>query len=135
MSFFDFFRPKKRQLEIGETDGDYIGCYLFGIEGDDSSPPSYHSLATTRDTLVSDCREFFEGFAEQKAELVNSSPLGARHQQDLKVIINTIKNIESFIDMHFKTKNSEPFLVVAGLKIFLRVGARKRQKVNGKYIE
>lgn len=135
MSIFDFFKQKEKQLEVGETDGDYIGCYLFGIEGDDESPASYHSLATDLNTLTLDCREFFEGLAENKEKLVNSSPLGARHQQDLKVIINAINNLDMFINMHFKTNNTDPFLTVAGLNIFLRVGTRKREKINGKYIE
>ena len=135
MSFFDLFKTKKKILEVGETDGAYIGCYLFGIEGDGDSPPSYHSLATDINTLRLDCKQFLEGFAEQKAKLVISSSQGARHQHDLNIITNAINNLDSFINMHFKTNNTEPFLTVAGLKLFLRVGARKRDKVNGKYIE
>ena len=135
MSIFDFIKQEKNQLEVGETDGDYIGCYLFGFESDDESPPSYHSLATDRNTLILDCREFFESLAEQKEKLVNSSPLGARHEQDLRVITNALNNLDMFINMHIKTNNTEPFLNVAGLKIFLRVGKRERQKINGKYIE
>lgn len=138
MGFFSMFNKEKKSLQVGEASGDRIGCYLFGIETPDGSPPSYHSLAISRQELLEDCMEFFNQLANKKKELVEQgTPTAPRHAQDLKVITNAINNLPMFIDMYLKQnqKNGEPFLQVAGMTIFLRTGERQRQKINGKYIE
>ena len=115
MGIFNLFNKKNTPLQVGETSGDRIGCYLFGIEMPDGSDPSYHS----------------------KALVEQGTPTAPRHAQDLKVINNAINNLPMFIDMHLKQNqnNGEPFLKVAGITIFLRTGERQRQKIQGKYIE
>lgn len=124
-----------KNLDIGEVSGDYIGCFLFGIEGDENNPPSYHSVAKTREELVADSREFLRELAQRKRDLVESSPVAARHEQDLRVIVNADENLEVFINRYLDSKDDSPFLRVAGIGIFLRKGVRVRQKLNGKYIE
>lgn len=121
-------------LRVGETDGKYIGCYLFGIEGP-SSNPSYHSVATTKEELIDDCRTFFTELTQKKRELVKSSLHGARHEQDLKIIINFLNNLEMFVSMHLKSGIEEPLLKFSWAQIFLRTGVRERQMLRGKYIE
>ena len=135
MSIFDLFKKNHPQLKVGEVRNDRIGCYLFGVEIPDGSAPSYHSVATTRDELINDCTEFFTTFANRKRELAESSPNGARHGRDLKVILNTIDNLPMFIDMYLKQGSAEPFFEFPGMRIFLRTGERPREKVQGKYIE
>ncbi|WP_213757831.1 hypothetical protein [Delftia sp. WY8] len=138
MGLFSMFNRQKAPLQVGETSGDRIGCYLFGIEMPDGSDPSYHSLAVNRQELLEDCMEFFNQLANKKKALVEQgTPTAPRHAQDLKVIINAINNLPMFIDMHLKQNknNGEPFLRVAGMTIFLRTGERQRQKIHGKYVE
>lgn len=136
---FGIFAKKKksivRNLDVGEVEGDYIGCYLFGIEGDESNPPSYHSVATSREELVSDSRVFLRELAQRKRDLVESSLVAARHEQDLRVIVNADNNLEAFVNRYLDSNDSSPFLRVAGINIFLRKGVRVREKINGKYIE
>lgn len=125
-----------KQLAVGETDGEYIGCYLFGIEEGPMGPESCHSLATTRDELLSDCGEFFSRFADAKEKLVSDTPSGARHRQDVKVIRNAINNLAMFVDMYLQQRRpGEPFLEVAGIRLFLTTGVRKREKIHGQYTE
>ncbi|QEA39338.1 hypothetical protein FGL86_09785 [Pistricoccus aurantiacus] len=124
-----------KSLDIGEIGGDHIGCYLFGIEGDENNPPSYHSLATSREELVSDIRELLSDMAQHKRDLVESSPVAARHEKDLKIIMDAYKNVEDLIKNHVLTNDESPFLRVSGVNLFLRKGVRMRQKSNGKYVE
>lgn len=126
--------PKCEHLEIGEVDGDYIGCYLMGVENSEGQP-SYHSLATSKQELLEDFRKLLTPMVEWKEQLVDHSPAGIRHERDLNVIKNALTNLESFVDMYLTMGSNEPFLAMPGLHIFLRVGARKRAKVQGKYIE
>ena len=138
MGIFNLFNKKNTPLQVGETRGDRIGCYLFGIEMPDGSDPSYHSLAVNREELLENCMEFFNQLADKNKALVEQgTPTAPRHAQDLKVINNAINNLPMFIDMHLKQNqnNGEPFLKVAGITIFLRTGERQRQKIQGKYIE
>lgn len=135
MSIFNIFKKNRQPLNVGETSGDRIGCFLFGVEMPDGSNQSYHSVATNRDELVEDCMEFFTSLANLKKELVASSPNGSRHAHDLKVIENAIDNLPMFIDMHLKQGDGRPFFEFPGMRIFLRTGERSRQKLRGQYIE
>lgn len=136
MSFFDFFNKPKAPLKVGETRGDRIGCYLFGIESPDGSNPSYHSLSTNRQELLEDCLELFSKLATQKRELIDQgTPTAPRHAKDLKVILNAINNMPMFIDMYLKQEVEEPFFEFPGMRIFLRTGERPRQMHNGRYLE
>ena len=123
-------------LQVGEVSGDRIGCYLFGIEAANGSDPSYHSLATDRQRLLEDCKEFFANLANRKKALVaQGSITSSRHAHDLKIILNVIDHLPMFIDMHLKQGGDRPFLEVAGMCIFLRTGECPRQKHRGKYVE
>lgn len=136
MRIFDFFKKPTTPLRVGETRGDRIGCYLFGIESPDGSNPSYHSLAINRKELHEDCLEFFSELADRKRELIEQgTPTALRHAQDLKVILNAIDNMSMFIDMHLKQEVERPFFDFPGIRIFLRTGERPRQMHRGKYIE
>lgn len=135
VSIFSIFKKNRRPLDVGETSGDRIGCYLFGVEMPDGSDRSYHSVAASRDELVQDCMEFFSNLAALKREMVQKSPVGSRHAQDLKVIENAIDNLPVFIDMYLKQGGDRPFFTFPGMRIFLELGERPRQKMRGQYIE
>jgi hypothetical protein len=135
VSIFNLFKQNRSPLRVGEVRDDRIGCYLFGVEMPDGSEPSYHSVATTRDELINDCMEFFTTLANRKRELAKTSPNGARHGRDLKVILNAINNLPMFIDIYLKQGLAEPFFEFPGMRIFLRTGERSREKVHGKYLE
>lgn len=135
---FGMFGKKEKatkNLDVGEVSGDYIGCYLFGIEGDEDNPPSYNSVATNYKDLVKDSRVFLNELAQMKRDLVESSIMSERHEQDLRVIMNAENNLESFMNLYLESNDTSPFLRVAGIEIFLRKGVRVREKINGKYIE
>lgn len=136
MSIFNLFKKQAPQLKVGETHGDKIGCYFFGIETPDGSDRSYHSLAINRQELLDDCLEFFSKLADQKRALIEKgTPTAPRHAHDLKIILNAIDNLPMFIDMHLKQEVERPFFEFPGMIIFLRTGERTRQKHKGKYIE
>lgn len=124
-----------KNLAVGEVDGDGIGCFLFGVEATPLSPISYHSLATSPAELVRDCTDFFTALARDKELMASKSVHSARHKQDLKIIQNTLENLPSFIAMYLTSDRSEPFLEFGGLTIFLRTGARQRERIEGRYVE
>lgn len=160
MNIFNFFKQKQQQppihLKPGETQGDYIGCYLLEIEGDEGEQPSYQSLAITREELARDCREFCKRCIEIHIEQMQrirplpenppeamtleimkllASPNKAQHEREIDLLQRSIKNIDVYIDQHFQGNPSEPFLKVSGMTLFLSTGTRLRQKRRGKYIE
>jgi len=122
-------------LSVGEVNGDAIGCYLFGIEATPVSDITYHSVASSHEELLSDCKTFFENLAIKKEHIAATSVHKARHLQELKVIRNTIDNLPSFIAQHLASGMSEPFLKLGGIEIFLRTGMRRRDRFAGSYIE
>ena len=152
MGLIDLFKRKPpTNLAPGETSGDYIGCYLFGIEGEGGNEPSYHSLAVTREELAQDCRQFFQQLLAMRVEqmqraqslpgmppeLAGLMPLHIREQyeRDIKVSKDIIENIETYIRLHLQQDTSKHFWRICDMTLFLRIGAGQRQKHGGKYIE
>jgi hypothetical protein len=135
MGIFSFFKKHQIPLQVGETKDDRIGCYLFGTESP-GEKPFYHSVATNREELLEDCLEFFTLYANQKKELIaQGTPTAPRHAHDLAIIENAINKMPMFIEMHLKYSNGSPFFEFPGIKIFLKTGERRRQKLRGKYTE
>lgn len=152
MGFFNFFNRKPpANLAPGETRGDYIGCYLFGIEGEGGGAPSYHSLAVTHEELVADCRGFFQQLLAMKDEQMQraqSAPgmppelaglipfkIREQHEKEVSIINDVIENIETYIRLHMQQDTSKHFWRICGMTLFLRTGVRQRQKHRDKYIE
>lgn len=151
MSIFNILKKTEKPILPGEVRGEYIGCYFFGIAGHRQDDDSYHSLATTRGELISDCKSFLARLLEIKKEkldnpkkipslpdhLANLMPaeIRERHHRDLAVISDILQNIDRYIDMHLASDTTKPFWTVSGMELFLRIGGRKRQMINGKYLE
>lgn len=152
MGLFDLFKRKPpTNLAPGETSGDYIGCYLFGIDGEGGDEPSYHSLAVTREELADDCREFFQQLLAMRVEqmqraqslpgmppeLAGLMPIRIREQyeREAEIIKDIIENIEAYIRLHLQQDTSKHFWRICGMTLFMRTGVRQRQKLRGKYIE
>lgn len=153
MGILDFFKKKQNQslLSPGQTNGEYIGCYTFGISGERKDENSYHSLAITKEELIKDCKEFFIESLEdinhriasprkipgmpEELEHLASGEMARRYKNDVELIKFIIENTEQLIETHLRSNASKPFVEVCGCSYFLGYGIRKRQKVRGEYIE
>lgn len=135
MNFFNIFK-NRTPLQVGETRDDLIGCYMLIVEAPDGSSKSHHSLATSRVELLEDCVVLFTSLATMKKELINrNTPTSTSHAHDLRVIENALNNLSLFVDMHLKGNKDEPFFEFPGMRIFLGIGERTRDKVNGQFTE
>lgn len=123
---FDLLKKLSRDPEVGQTRGDYIGCYLLGTETPGLHDASYHSLATTRAALVDDARSFLQGFLAEHPDL----PDVERTQ-----IQALLDNLEARIDAHLAGDTKKPLAVQGGTHLFLRPGMRARKKEQGRYLE
>ncbi len=123
---FDLLKKLSRDPDVGQTRGDYIGCYLLGTETPGLHDASYHSLATTRAALSEDARSFLQGFLDAHPEL----PDGEREQ-----LQSLLDDLETRIDAHLAGDTKKPLAVQGGTHLFLRPGMRARKKEQGRYLE
>lgn len=123
---FDFFKKLSRDPDVGQTRGDYIGCYLLGTETPGQSDTSYHSLATTREALLADARAFLQGFLQQHPDLP---------QVEREALQSLLDHLEERIDAHLAGDTHLPLAVQGGSHLFLRPGMRARKKEKGRYLE
>ena len=70
---FSLFKKLSQDPAVGQPRGDYIGCYLLGTHtsGRDDDI-SYISLATTREQLELDARQYLQEFLEQHPQLTEA---------------------------------------------------------------
>lgn len=115
---FDFFKKLSRDPDVGQTRGDYIGCYLLGTETPGLHDASYHSLATTRAALLADAREFLQGFLQAHPELP---------QPERAALQSLLDHLEARIDAHLAGDTRLPLAVQGGSHLFLRTGMRARK--------
>ena len=123
---FDLFKKLSRDPEVGETRGDYIGCYLLGTETPGLHDASYHSLAPTRAALIDDARSFLQGFLQQHPGLPES---------ERGALQSLLDNLEARVDAHLAGDMRQPLAVQGGSHLFLRKGMRARKKEQGRYLE
>jgi len=123
---FDFFKKISRDPDVGQTRGDYIGCYLLGTETPGLHDASYHSLATTRAALLEDARSFLTGFLQQHPGLPDS---------ERAALQSLLDNLEARVEAHLAGDTSQPLAVQGGTHLFLRPGMRARKKEQGRYLE
>lgn len=123
---FDLFKKLSRDPDVGQTRGDYIGCYLLGTETPGLHDASYHSLATTRAALLDDARKFLQGFLDAHPQL----PAAEREQ--VQTLLN---HLEARIDAHLAGDTKKPLAIQGGSHLFLRPGMRARKKEQGRYVE
>lgn len=123
---FDLFKKLSRDANVGETRGDYIGCYLLGTETPGLHDASYHSLATTRAALLDDARSFLQGFLSEHPDL----PAAERD-----ALQSLLDNLEARVDAHLAGDTTKPLAIQGGTHLFLRPGMRARKKEHGRYLE
>ncbi|QKV53649.1 hypothetical protein HUK68_12510 [Comamonas antarctica] len=123
---FDLLKKLSRDPDVGQTRGDYIGCYLLGTETPGQHDASYHSLATTRAALIDDARAFLQGFLDAHPGL----PESERAQ-----LQSLLDHLEARIDAHLAGDTKKPLAVQGGTHLFLRPGMRARKKEQGRYLE
>ncbi|WP_377007085.1 hypothetical protein [Comamonas endophytica] len=111
---------------MGQTRGDYIGCYLLGTETPGLHDASYHSLATTRAALLDDARSFLQGFLQEHPQLPDSE------REELQSLLD---DLETRVDAHLAGDTRKPLAVQGGTHLFLRPGMRARKKEQGRYLE
>lgn len=127
---FGLLKKLSQDPAVGQTRGDYIGCYLLGTHtsGRDDDI-SYISLATTREQLQQDARQYLQEFLQQHPELAAAERLAV---QDL------LENWNARAEAHLTLadgKPSQPLAVQGGSELFLRTGMRARKKEKGVYLE
>lgn len=123
---FDFLKKLSRDPDVGQTRGDYIGCYLLGTETPGQHDASYHSLATTREQLHADARQFLEDFLQEHPAL----PAPERAQ-----VQSLLDHLPERLDAHLAGDTRQPLAVQGGSHLFLRTGMRARKKEQGRYLE
>jgi hypothetical protein len=127
---FSLFKKIANDPAIGETRGDYIGCYLFGVETPGANNASYHSLAIAVEDLTADCQQFFSDFLRD----VPDAPAAEREAvQDFLQQLPQRLNAHLALPRH--VANAQPLLVLGEQHVFLRNGMRARKKEAGRYLE
>ena len=114
---FSLFKKLSQDPAVGQPRGDYIGCYLLGTHtsGRDDDI-SYISLATTREQLEQDARQYLQEFLEQHPQLNEAERLAL---QDL------LEHWNARADAHLAQdggKPGQPLAVQGGSELFLRTG-------------
>ena len=124
---FSLLKKLSQDPAVGQTRGDYMGCYLLGTHttGRDDNV-SYISLATTREQLGIDARQYLQEFLQQHPQLKDSERVAL---QDL------LEHWEERADAHLTAATGKPLAVQGGSDLFLRTGMRARKKEKGIYLE
>jgi hypothetical protein len=124
---FSLLKKLSQDPAVGQTRGDYIGCYLLGTHtaGRDDDI-SYISLATTRAQLEQDARQYLQDFLCQHPQLADAE---RQALQDL------LEHWSAHADAHLAAASGKPLAVQGGSELFLRTGMRARKKEKGVYLE
>lgn len=124
---FSLLKKLSQDPAVGQTRGDYMGCYLLGTQttGRDDNV-SYISLATTREQLEIDARQYLQDFLQQHPQLKDTERAAL---QDL------LEHWKERADAHLSAATGKPLAVQGGSDLFLRTGMRARKKEKGVYLE
>lgn len=123
---FSLFKKISQDPDVGQTRGDYIGCYLLGTETPDAHDASYHSLATTREALEADARSYLQDFLRDHPEM------GADARAQVQSLLD---HLSERLDTHLAGDMRQPLAQQGGSHLFLRKGLRARKKHQGRYLE
>ena len=123
---FSLLKKISQDPPVGQTRGDYIGCYLLGTEAPGQAGVSYVSLATTREQLQADARTYLEGFMRDHPQAADS---------DLAAIQALLDDLPQRLDAHLAGDMRQPLAEQGGTVLFLRPGMRARRKEQGRYLE
>ena len=124
---FSLLKKLSQDPEVGQTRGDYIGCYLLGTQttGRDDDI-SYISLATTREQLAIDAQEYLQRFLQEHPQLAEA---------DRQALQNLQENWDARADAHLTAATGKPLAVQGSTHLFLRTGMRARKIEKGVYLE
>ena len=124
---FSLLKKLSQDPAVGQPRGDYIGCYLLGTHtsGRDDDI-SYISLATTREQLERDAREFLEQFLHDNPQA---------RTEDREAVQQLLAHLGPRIDEHLAQGRRQPLAIQGGRELFLRTGMRARRKEKGAYLE
>lgn len=124
---FSLLKKLSQDPAVGQHRGDYIGCYLLGTHTTGREDDiSYISLATTREQLEQDARQYLQEFLQQHPQLSHAERLAL---QDL------LENWNAHADAHLAAASGKPLAVQGSSDLFLRTGMRARKKEKGIYLE
>ena len=123
---FSLLKKLSQDPEVGQTRGDYIGCYLLGTQTAGQDDISYISLATTREQLKRDASEYLQTFLNEHPQLADAD------RQALQSLLN---DWDQRADAHLAAAAGKPLAEQAGSVLFLRTGMRARKKEKGVYLE
>lgn len=126
---FSLLKKLSQDPAVGQTRGDYIGCYLLGTQTTGREDDiSYISLATTRAQLEQDARQYLQDFLQQHPQL-------AATERD--TLQDLLQHWNTRVDAHLAVadKPKHPLAVQGGSELFLRTGMRARKKEKGRYLE
>lgn len=123
---FSLFKKLSQDPPVGQTRGDYIGCYLLGTNTVGQENVSYISLAITPEQLTQDAREYLQNFLQDHPQLNAAERLSL---EDL------LAHWQERADAHLAAANHKPLAVQGGTQLFLRTGMRARKKEKGVYLE
>ncbi len=104
---------------MGQTRGDYVGCYLMGVETQGQDEISYISLAISRSELEVDARNYLENFLQQHAHLP---------EQELGAVRLLLTDLGPRLDVHLAGDMRLPLAEQGASKLFLRTGMRASNK-------
>lgn len=123
---FSLLKKLSQDPEVGQTRGDYIGCYLLGTQTAGQDDISYISLATTREQLRQDASEYLQTFLNEHPQLSDAE---RQALQDL------LAHWDQRADTHLAAAGGKPLAEQGGSVLFLRTGMRARKKEKGVYLE
>lgn len=123
---FSLLKKFSQDPPVGQTRGDYIGCYLLGTQTTGKDEVSYISLATSEEALERDAREYLQGFLQQHPQLA------AAERDALEDLMARWRDSAA---AHLAAGTHRPLAVQGGIELFLRTGMRARKKEKGVYLE
>ena len=113
----DLLRKLTKGPNVGETFRDYIGCYLYGIEG---------TTATTLSELEQGLRTYLQDYVHAQPD--PESP-------KVQLVQALLDELPARLQAHVQGDLAQPLLELDGALLFVRKGVRQRRKENGRFVE
>ena len=123
---FSLLKKLSQDPPVGETRGDYIGCYLMGTQTAGQDDVSYISLAITREALQVDALKYLRDFLRDHPQMSSD---------EREAIESLIAHWPERADAHLAAGAKQPLARQGGAELFLRTGMRARKKAKGVYLE
>lgn len=121
----DLLRKLTKGPSVGETFRDYIGCYLYGIEGT-TAKPEYLGAPTTLSELEQGLRTYLQDYVHAQPD--PESP-------KVQLVQALLDELPARLQAHVQGDLAQPLLELDGALLFVRKGVRQRRKENGRFVE